>query len=159
MALEAVPDPIKALCAFLRQELSNLVTSTPEGLINIPPGVPAVFRPDLPKGFDQVMPAACVVCRPAGGYKQFGKTQIPVGDPTIDIVCYGANQDEATNVARAGVVVCKQLVAQEWENTLLYSAQVIGGPTPLPDTQVLWPACWFSVTLMHGELPLRVGGG
>lgn len=153
------PDPIKALCAYLRAQVGDKVVATPGGLKNVPANVPAVFRPDLPQGFDQVMPAACVVVRPAGGYKQYGKTQFYIGDPTVDVVCYGTNQQQATEVCRAVAIVLKQLVSQEWENTLLYSAQVSAGPTPLPDTQTLWPACWLSAQLIHGELPLLVGGG
>ena len=153
------PDPIKALCAYLRAEVGHLVIPTPGGLKRIPANIPAIFRPDLPQGFDQIMPAACIVVRPMGGYKQYGKTQFYIGDPTADIVCYGTNSQQATEIARAVVVVLKQLVSQEWENTLLYSAQVAAGPTPLPDAQTLWPACWLSCQLVHGELPLAVGGG
>lgn len=159
MSLPPVPDPLKALCAYLRSELSNLVITTPGGLKNIPANVPAVFRPDLPLGFDQVMPAACVVVRPAGGYKLYGATQFYIGDPVVDVTCYGANMAQATEVARASVVALKQLVAQEWENTLLYSAQVTAGPTPLPDTQTLWPTCWLSCHLVHGELQLVAEAG
>ena len=159
MSLPLIPDPIKALCAYLRSEVGNLVVTTPGGLHNIPPNIPAVFRPDMPQGFDQVMPAASIVVRPAGGYKQYGKTQFYIGDPTVDVICYGGTQQQATELCRATAVALKQLVAQEWENTLLYSSQVIAGPTPLPDTQTLWPSCWLSAQLVHGELPLRAGGG
>jgi hypothetical protein len=154
MTLEALPDPLSALAAFLRQQIGDRLAVTPGNLKNIPPGVPAVFRPDLPQGFDAVMPCAAVVVRAAGGYTQFGRSQFYIGDPRVEIIAYGTVQQEATEVCRAAVVACKQLVAQKWENTLLYSAQVSAGPVPLPDAQTLWPACWASVQLIHGELPL-----
>lgn len=156
MSLEQLPDPLKAFAAFLRFQIGDRLTVTPGGLKDLPAGVPAVFRPDLPQGFDAIMPTACVVVRPAGGYTQFGKSQLYLGDPRVDIIAYGAQQQEATDICRAVIVASKQLVAQRWENTLLYSAQVSAGPVPLPDSQTLWPTCWASVQLVHGELPLAV---
>jgi hypothetical protein len=156
MSLQPLPDPLKALAAFLRSQIGDMLAITPGGIKNVPAGVPAVFRPDLPQAFDQLMPCACVVVRPAGGYTQFGKSQLYLGDPRVEIIAYGTVEQEATEICRAACVACKQLVAQRWENMLLYSAQVSAGPIPLPDAQTLWPACWASVQLIHGELPLAI---
>lgn len=151
MSTLKVSDPMAGLCAFLKAQLADLLFKTQHG--------PAVFRPDLPKDFDQNMPVACIVVRPAGGYTRFGKSMLYMGDPRADLTCYGGTQWEATRVAQSAVVALKQLVSQTWENTRLYSANVSGGPTPLPDQQTLWPACWLAVQLVHGELPSPVGGG
>lgn len=149
--MTAVADPYMALIMFLRSAVGGLVAQTvfPNGL-----QAPAIFRPDLPKWFDDSMPTGAMVLRPAGGYTRFGATMFYVGDPRVDIVCYGETQEEATGIAQASIVVLKQLVSQMWENTLLYSASISGGPIPLPDTQTIWPAVWMSTTLMVGELPI-----
>ena len=149
-----VADPLMAMCAFLREQIGDLVTVTPGDIKGIPAGVPAIFRPDMPAAFDAVMPTESVVLRPAGGYTRFGTTQILLGDPRVDVLAYGKTQQSATMVCRAVIVACKFLVVQEWENVLLMSAQCSGGPLPLPDTQTLWPTCWCSLQVTHGELPV-----
>jgi hypothetical protein len=144
-------DPTKAIAAYLQARVGSLLVQTPSGLQGIAAGVPAVFRPDMPLTFDQAMPAACIIVRPAGGYTMYGKGQLPVGDPRIDMVCYGAVRLQADQIARACVVALKQLSEQIWEDTLLYWAQISAGPLPLPDQQTLWPASLVSAQVMHGE--------
>lgn len=146
-----VADPTLAFGSFLRAQVGDLLYQATW------PGsgaeLPAVFWPDLPSWFDQNMPVACLVVRRAGGYTRFGKEMMPLGDPRHDILAYGATQEEATGIAQTVTVVCKQLTTQVWEDALLMSANVAGGPTPLPDSQTLWPTCWLSVQLVHGEYP------
>ena len=151
MTAPAVADPGAALGAYLRAQVGDLLfqATYPNGA-----RLPAVFRPSLPSWFDEHMPAACLVIRRAGGYTRFGKERYYMGDPRMDILAYAANDQEATDIAQAVAVVCKQLDTQIWEDTLLWSANVTGGPTPLPDSQTLWPSCWLAVQLVHGELPV-----
>lgn len=149
----ADPDPLAAVCAFLRVTIGSRLDQTPKGLKGIPAGVPAVFRPDLPQQIDSSMPMRCVVVRHAGGYTQFGEEQFYVADPRFDLICFASSQNGATRIARAAATQLKQLSApQIWEGTQLYSAIVTTGPVPLPDQQTLWPACWLSTVVMHGEL-------
>jgi hypothetical protein len=150
-----IADPLKALCAFLREQIGDMVAITPGNLPGIPAGIPAVFRPDVPVGFDQMMPTECVILRPAGGYKRFGRTQIYMADPLVDLLSYGATQQAATQVCQVAITACKQLNNELWENVHLCSAQVAGGPIPMPDAQTLWPMCWASLQVTHGELPVK----
>lgn len=147
-----VADPTAAFGAFLRNQVGDMLFQATW------PGsgaqLPAVFWPDLPSWFDGNMPAACLVIRRSGGYARFGKEAFALGDPRHDILAYATTQDEATRIAQTVTVVCKQLIVPEvWENTLLCAANVGGGPTPLPDQQTVWPTCWLSVQLVHGEYP------
>lgn len=158
-----LPDPLKALCAFLRAQptLVNLLTPIPGGLSNLPAGAPPIFRPDLPKEFQSVMPTACIVCRPAGGFKTYGDQRFFVADPTIDFTILGTTMTQALEVSQALAEILMQSftntngqpVSQVWEDCMLYSTQVTAGPVPLPDTQTLWPAVWLSCKLVHGQLP------
>lgn len=144
------------MCAWLRanQQVASLLDAIPANTMGLPAGVPAVFRPDLPSNMDESMPLASIVVRPAGGYRQFGASMMPLADPRLDFICFGSNQGQATAIARTVATELKQLAfPQTWEHTILYSATVNAGPVPLPDTQTLWPAAWLSATVMHGEYP------
>lgn len=148
-----VADPAAAFGAWIRYNVGDMLAPATNPTSGVT--LPAVFRPDMPEWFDQNMPAAAVVIRPAGGYTaQFGKSFIPMADPRQDVLAYGQNQQQATQIARTILVMAKQLNNQIWENTLLYCVNISAGPTPLPDTQTLWPTCWFGVQLVHGELPV-----
>jgi hypothetical protein len=156
MSTVSLPDPLAAMCAWLRAnpEVSPLLDPIPNGLKGIPAGMPAVFRPDLPQAIDPGMPLACIIVRPAGGYRMFGDSMLLMSDPRFDLICYGSNQTEATGIARAVATELKQLyLPQTWEHTVLYSATVNSGPVPLPDTATLWPAAWLQATVTHGDLP------
>lgn len=164
MSTLILPDAKAAICGYLRAQpiIADMVDLTPSGLDGIPAGVPAVFRPDLPKSIDQSMPLACIVARPApGGYKTFGGQRFYMADSVIDFICFADSSNRAARIADTLCVVLKQLCAnasgevrpQVWEHTMLYSASVKAGPVPLPDEQTLWPAVWLSATVTHGELP------
>jgi hypothetical protein len=152
----AVADASAAYCAWVRATVGDRLAAAtfPQSAVS----VPAVFRPSLPEWFDSQMPAACVVVRPAGGYRQFGKTMLALADPALDVLCYAASQQQATSICQTLAVASKQLVNEVWEGTIICSAGVNSGPTPLPDTQTLWPTCFLSVVLVHGELPVPPEG-
>jgi hypothetical protein len=98
------------------------------------------------------MPQACIVVRPAGGYKLFGTGLMPVADPTLDVICYGTVEQEAYDIARPAVSALRQLTQSVWENTKLYWARIAGGPLPLVDPQTFWPAVWIGIQVMHAEI-------
>lgn len=151
MSAPAIADPAAGYCAFLRAAIGDMLAPA-----TLPSGagtVPAVFRPDLPSWYDASMPAACVVVRPAGGHTQFGSSMLYIADPRVDVVCYGADQQQATALCVSVTVASKRLVSEVWDGVLIYAANIAGGPIPLPDEKTLWPACWCSVQLVHGELP------
>lgn len=150
-----LPDPLKAVCAFLRAEVGHLLDPIPGGLSGLPAGVPAVFRPDLPQAIDPAMPMASIVVRPAGGYRMFGDSMLQVADPRIDIICFGSTQTQSWEVAQNVAYQLQQTgqKPQEWEGCWIYSIVVNAGPVPLPDAQTLWPATWLGATMMHGQLP------
>ena len=147
-----IAEPVLAYVMFLRAQIGDKVAQATD-----PDGsqYPAIFRPDLPRWYEPQMPGRAIVVAPKGGYTQFGKGQLPLADPRLDVICYGAEDDQqgATHLARMVATVSKQLVSQVWNGVLLVSADVSGGPIPLPDQQTLWPACWLSVQLVHGEYP------
>lgn len=150
--MSGVCDPLAALCAFLQVAVGDLLATVPND-IGLKGGVPAVFRPELPREFDQLMPTACLVARQAGGYKRFGASMMPVGDPLVDVIAYGTRQMQSTALAQAAIIALKQLVMEPWEGVMLHAANIAGGPMPLPDSHTLWPATFFSLQLVHGELP------
>lgn len=153
MTLVTIADAPKAYCAFLRARVGDRLA------IATLPGsgakVPAVFRPDMPRWFQSSMPASAIIVRPAGGYTAYGKSMQPIADVRVDVLCYGPEdgQQQATELAQAVAVASKQLSVEVWEDTLLMAANVSAGPVPLPDAQTLWPACWLSIQLVHGEYP------
>ena len=139
-----VADPVAALCAYLAHSVGDRLAQGPLG--------PQVFATQLPPGQDQNMPQPCLLVRRAGGYKMFNLGNLPLADPTLDIVCYGTVPLEGDQIATAVALALKQLTQSVWENTLLYWARIAGGPVPLPDTQTLWPATWLAAQVAHAEI-------
>jgi hypothetical protein len=146
-------EPLAAVCAYLaaQTEVASLVGVTPTGLTGVLAGVPTIFRPELPRGFDQLMPTAAVVVRRAGGYQLFGKDYRPVADPRLDIAAYGTTGMQANLIATAVVVAMKRLTTSVWQNTLLYWANVAGGPISSFEASTMWPMYLSSFQVMHAE--------
>lgn len=144
-----ISDPLAAMCAYLGsvESIADLLGRSSSAV----GGGPAIYRPDLPKTEDALMPQNCIVVRRVGGLKMFGKSQMPVSDPNMDLLCYGGTRLDSENVATAVVVVLKQLVMQRWANVMLYSANIAAGPIPLPDTQTQWPLTVITAQVMHGD--------
>lgn len=124
-------------------------------------GIPAVndivsgrvFRPSLddPDEIEQ-MPRAAIVVRRAGGYTLFGGVNIPVGDPRLDIFCYGESFLEAEDLGAEVVNALKALRQQVIEGTRLYWARIEGGPLPLPDPEDHWPQAVVTAQVAHCEV-------
>lgn len=134
-------DPTAALASYLLTTEVDALTSG------------RVFRPKLPKAEveSKQMPRACVVIRPAGGYTLFGGGQVPMGDPRMDIFCYGATALEAQQLARTVAIALRALTRQTFEGCVLYWARVTGGPLPLVDPSTQWDYCLVSAQVMHAE--------
>lgn len=148
MSPVVVTDPAASLGAYLAATIGGLLAVAPAGH-----GMsgPAIFRPSLPEWMDTFMPVACVVVRPAGGYKLFGTGRLPVADPVLDLICYGGSDQQAGQIALAAAQALKQLQQSTWRGATLYWARISGGPVPLPDPATLWPATFLSAQVMHSE--------
>jgi hypothetical protein len=113
-------------------------------------GTPAVYRPQIPKSEDSLMPQGAISVRYAGGVDMFSGSRLPVSTPRVDITCFAAERQQADEIASAVFVVSKQLNMETWENVMLYWLKP-QHPVPLPDTQTLWPASVVTAQLMHGD--------
>lgn len=134
-------DPTAAIAAYLlaQPELSAMVDDR-------------VFRPELPRVQEKFMPRECIVVRRAGGYTMYGRTNLPVADPRIDVLCYGGSRLSSENIAGEVVLALKAIERVIWENTLLYWARIGIGPLPLIDPDTLWPFCVVSAQVMHADM-------
>lgn len=122
-------DPTAAVAAYLIDAVGALVNGH-------------VFRPQLPDKADLAgmgvrMPAPVLVVRPAGGYARFGGSDLPVGDPRVDVLCYGVTRLESDNIGREVLLALKALGSVVYERTLLRSAR-ISGIVPLVDPDTAW---------------------
>lgn len=111
-----------------------------------------VFRPQLDTAVMTSMPQACVVVRSAGGYRLFGGAQVPLGDPRLDIFCYGSTWLEAESVAEAVLAALRALKPSTYGSTRLYWARIEMGPTPYEDPETNWPALVVSAQLALSEI-------
>lgn len=145
-----ISDPVRAVCGFLAANVGDLLASNRDGS-------PAVFRNDLPKGETGGMPKAVIVVRRAGGGTMFGTGMMGLFDPRLDVVCYGTNPTQAEQVADQAVDALRLLSMEAWEDVMLYSARISGGPVPSYHTQAMWPLYIFSVQLLHRTVPETLG--
>lgn len=143
-------DPSAALCTYLAADgdVGDLVGSS-------------IFRPSLPDKEDlpQPMPFACIVIKRAGGYRLFQGGNIPLGDPRLDIVCYGGTELEAEHVAAAVVSALRSLRQSVWPETnaegsptvRLLWANIEAGPLTAIDPDTSWPTSIVSAQVAHTE--------
>lgn len=122
-------DPRAAIAAYLIDTVGDLVDGH-------------VFRPRLPDkadlaGMGVTMPAPVLVVRAAGGYARFGGSDLPIGDPRVDVLCYGETRLEADNIAGEVLLALKALGSKVYERTYLRSAR-ISGVVPLVDPDTAW---------------------
>lgn len=132
------PDPTAAVAGYLLAQVGTLVTNR-------------VFRPDLPDSETVNMPRACIVVAPAGGYSLFGGATLQVGDPRVDVRCFGQSQLEAQNIAREVILALKALRRGKWEQTLLHWARP-SGLVPFVDPKTQWPSAVVSAQVAHSEI-------
>lgn len=93
---------------------------------------------DVIEAQDTFHPEKMLVIRQAGGA---GKAELlPTDDPTMAAICYGEDDFQADRVRRA---VWDELVHLEHvrqDDVLIYHANPTGGPVPLVDPDIVWPA-------------------
>lgn len=143
-------DPSAALATYLRStSLSDIVDGR-------------IWRPELPDGEDVSMPRGAVVIRRAGGYSLFGASNVPVGDPRLDLFCYGETWLDAENVAGAVVPALRSLRQSTWRWTdangsqaaRLYWARISAGPNPFDNPETNWPCALVTAQVAFCELAL-----
>lgn len=132
------PDPMGALAVYLRAALPDLNDR--------------VYRPELSKGQSSAMPEATIVIRPAGGYTLFRDTNAPIGDPNLDLYCYGSTWFEAEQLANSTIPILRQLRTGTYRSTRLYWARIAGGPLPVQDPETNWPCSLLTVQLAFREV-------
>lgn len=139
-------DPMAALGEYFKTTPVNAVTAG------------RIFRPELDEDEIRNMPRAAVVIRRAGGYGMFGGSQVPIGDPRLDIVCYGQTYLQAEQTVAGEVVnALKALRGGVFglgpgSMTRLYWARVEGGPNPMTDPEENWPMALVTAQVAHCEL-------
>lgn len=131
-------DPAAALCVYL---LAQPAVSTA--------AAGRVFRPDLPETEIPAMPRACVIVSPAGGYQMFGLSPLPLGDPRLDVLCYGETWLESERLASEVTVALRALRQSVWNGTRLYWARIETGPTPARDPDTNWPGTVVIAQVSH----------
>lgn len=115
----------------------------------VPPAAERVFVNRVPRGFiesvDTHHPPKTVVLRMAGGV---GKADLTALDsPTVTTLCYGESDLEADRVRRALWTLLVRAQRECVGDVLIHDAQTTGGPIPLVDPEIVWPAVAQSYTL------------
>lgn len=134
-----IPDPVTALCAYLRSdaELTVLVGTK-------------VFGAELPENQNAAMPQRCVVLRRAGGGFLTGG-YLRAGDFRLDCFCYGPTPYEAARVNLAVQEALKQMRRNVQGTALLHWANPSGGGINLRDPDAEWPLVFSSWQVFASE--------
>ena len=141
MAL-TIPDHIAALRAYLLSA-ANADAGT-EGRI---------YGAEVPQSEHANMPRRAILLRDAGGYVLPGsQVDIEIGDPRVDILCYGATPFEAKAVWRAVHPHMRRLNREVWSQTLLHWARQGGGPNGGIDADTKWPFILSSYQVLASEV-------
>jgi hypothetical protein len=98
------------------------------------------------------MPSQTIVVRPAGGYQLFGATNAPIGDPHLDLYCWGSTWLEAEMLASRTIPILRQLRTTTWGGVRLYWARIAGGPNPYEDPETNWPCSVLTAQVAYCEL-------
>jgi hypothetical protein len=126
--MTAPADPAGALASYFATTLVNDLVGG------------RIYRPELNSDDDEQMPQGAIVIRRAGGYQLFGGANIMLGDPRLDVFCYGGTWLEAERIASAVVIALKQLRGGTYDSTRLYWARIESGPQPYENPETFWPA-------------------
>jgi len=101
----------------------------------------------------KLMPATCIVLKPAGGprspgggYQQFGKTR-------LDVDCYGSTLNESYLVYLAIYDALKGLTRQVVNGVLLHNAEVESKGSTARDPFKQWPVTFSSWLIAAAEIP------
>lgn len=119
-------DPTAALAKYLEEQMGSIVEDR-------------IYRPELPKDVDEIMPDAAVVVTPGGHTALFGKTFLPMGSPLIDFFCYGGSRQQAQMVAYNVERVLQQMPRSVKEECCLCWARIVASTLMKVDVDTLWP--------------------
>lgn len=95
---------------------------------------------------DTFHPPKMLVIRQAGGAAK--ADTLPVDDSSVNILCYGESDFEADRVRRAVWERFVNLKRETFSSVLIHHVNPTGGPIPLVDPDIVWPAVSQSFTLM-----------
>ena len=87
---------------------------------------------------DTFHPQKILVLRQAGGAPK--ADLLPTDDSTITVLCYGEDDLEADSVRRAVWKLFVFLDRVLQDTVLIYHINPAGGPVPLVDPDIVWPA-------------------
>lgn len=124
-------DPRLALVTYLKSQVGHMCENR-------------IFRPELPRDFSEAgagkveMPVACIVISPAGGYTKYGDGTMGIGDPKVDVRCYGSTAQEAQALGDASLLALKTMRRSVWSGCLVQAVNIVAGSLPMIDTDTLW---------------------
>lgn len=142
-AMIAVREMIKADPTII----ALLAESTGE---NIPPAEDRVFVNEIPEeviaNADTFHPPKMIVLHMDGGAGKFDTTVLD--SPLVTVLCYGESFHECERVRLALWSKMVKLEREKFSDVLIHDANPTGGPIPLRDPDIVWPAVSqsFSIT-------------
>lgn len=108
----------------------------------IPPAAERVFVNAIPRAVieaaDTFHPPKMLVLRMAGGVGKSDRTVLD--EPTITALCYGESDLEADRIRRALWSRFVKLQRECHLDVLIHHVNPTGGPIPLVDPDIVWPA-------------------
>lgn len=134
-----VADPVLAVARYLKDEMGARVAGQ-------------VWQPELPQWIDRSMPTNAIVLMPGGGGKLMAGNRLPVIDSFVDILCYGASRQEASDIARQAASLLRQFAMVKSEGVLMYWARLASGINPRVELGVNWNFSEFTIQVLHSEV-------
>lgn len=137
--MTAIADTIKGLRLYL------LADATVAGLVGT-----RVFGGELPDSEADDMPRACVVLNYAGGFADRW-AYVELGEPRVDVRCYGTTPYVADQLYRAVHGALKHLTRTVLGGTMLHSASLESSVQGLRDPDTEWPFAFSSWVVLASE--------
>lgn len=94
---------------------------------------------------DTFHPPKMVVLRQSGGSSKIDT--LPIEDLRINVLCYGESDFEADRVRRGVFKLFTHADRQRFGSVLIHHINAAGGPIPLVDPDIVWPAMSQAYTL------------
>lgn len=104
---------------------------------------------DLIAAADTYHPPKIVVLRQGGGSPS--ADELPREIERVVVLCYGESQYEADKVRLAVFQVFKYIQRQTFDSVLIHHLTKAGGPVPLSDPDIVWPAVSQAYTFMADQ--------
>lgn len=98
----------------------------------------------------KTMPVSLVLLKPAGGpggeaYQEYGKTR-------VDVICYGATEDDAYDLYLTVYPVLKAIQRTKVANVLLHECSVSSKGSTAIDPLKQWPVTYSSWLVLAAEI-------